>query len=91
MGYFAIPGAGFLLGSKFKKHKKPIYFISAVLSGIKLTCFLINAHRKTVENNRALVSCRAVRDFFSKSLKENQFIDEKRKALLDKMTSKQPI
>lgn len=84
--YFGIPGAGFLLGSKFKKYKKQMYLISAVLSGIKLTYCIINSHRKTIENKKALVVSQNKRDFFSKFLQENEFMDNKRKKLLEKNT-----
>ncbi len=88
LGYFGIPGVGFLLGSKFKKYKKQMYLISAVLSGIKLTYFVMNARRKTAENKKALVAYRNGRDFFSKSLKENKFMDQKRKKLLEQISEK---
>ncbi len=66
-----------------------MYFISAVLSGIKLTHCIINAHRKTVENKKALVSAEARKNFHSLSLKKNQFLYDKQKKLFEKI-SKMP-
>lgn len=67
-----------------------MYFISAALSGIKLTYCIINSHRKTVENKKDLFACQKRKDIFSKSLEENKFMDEKRKNLFEKI-SKRPI
>lgn len=86
--YFAFPAAGYLVGSKFKKHKKEMYFMSLTLAGIKCAYFIMDAHRKTLENKKGLAVCRNQRDFFSKSLEKNKFMDDKRSTLFTWMPEK---